>query len=225
MLRAKKLKRSDFPSAADYAYDALKRSIFEGNFAPGHRMREVELAEWLGVSRTPLRDALSRLQADGLLTFQFRSGLVVSSLSEQEVFELYQTREALEGIAARFAAVQANEQDIARLEDCLADEAESEPSEYPRHNRAFHEALYDAAHNKYLTSTLRVLHDSLALLGPTTLLAPGRRMEARSEHTAIVDAIKSGDQLAAETAARVHITSGYKLRRLARSTAPSQKRP
>src|SRR5690606_4762822 len=102
-----KVDRDRFPSAAEYAYACLREGIVEGRLEPGRRIREAELAAWLGISRTPLRYALSRLELDGLLEMLPRIGLVVSSLDEQAVIELYETREALEGVAAGFAAAAA----------------------------------------------------------------------------------------------------------------------
>lgn len=211
--------RNRFASAADYAYACLRQGIVEGRLEPGRRIREAELAGWLGISRTPLRHALSRLELDGLLEILPRAGLVVSSLDEQAVVELYDTREALEGAAAGFAALAATERDIDTLRALLEDGV-NPPSDglaLYQLNRAFHEAIYAAAHNRFLLKSLRALHDSLALLGPTTLTAPGRPEAAHKEHQRIVNAIRARDRAEAETAARAHIRNGFPLRKRMRS--------
>src|SRR5258708_39592346 len=92
--------RTNYGSATDYAYAALRREIMEGRFPPGRRMREIELASWLGVSRTPTRQALSRLGHEGLLGLRPRTGLGVATLEAGAMEELYERRGGLEGIAS-----------------------------------------------------------------------------------------------------------------------------
>ena len=211
--------RERFPSAADYAYAEIREAIVDGRFAPARRMREIELSEWLGISRTPLRQALARLELDGLLENLPRAGLVVSSLDEQAVFELYETREALEGTAAAMAARHATERDLDRLEALLGafEPAGLSSIELFRANRAFHEAIYGSAHNRFLLKSLKSLHDALALLGPTTLTVAGRPEQAREEHGRMVRAIRGRDPVAAETEARTHIRNGFPLRKRLRA--------
>lgn len=210
--------RGDYSSVSDFAYAILRREIMEGRLVPGQRMREQELSEMLQVSRTPTREALSRLQADGLLVLQPRTGLAVAALDDSAVIEIYETREALEGTAALLAARYANPRDIAALRFLLqAEELDAaDPATLPRHNRAFHEALYNAAHNRFLLKSLRALHDAMALLGPTTLSAPGRREQARAEHWRIVDAIERRGGATAEAEMRRHVRNGFPLRQAMR---------
>lgn len=212
--------RDDFVSASDYAYTTIRHEIVDGRFPPGRRMRETQLSEWLGISRTPLRHALSRLEVEGLLAVVPRVGLVVSSLDDQAVFELYETREALEGTAAALAARHASEADIATLQKLIELQVtvQDEPATLYQRNRAFHEAIYAAAHNRFLLKSLQALHDALALLGPTTLSAPGRPEVAQREHARIVTAIVNGDVAAAEAEARAHIRNGFPLRRAMRAS-------
>ncbi len=207
--------RDSHGSAADYAYAALRREIVEGRFPPGRRMREIELSDWLGISRTPTRQALSRLEVEGLLALQPRSGLVVASLDERAMAELYEMRLALEGSGAAFAARHASERDIAHLRELLAAEHDlpHEAGALYQHNLAFHQALYAAAHNRFLVKSLAVLHDAMSLLGTTTLAWPGRPREALAEHTRIVDAIERRDAESAEREARHHIENALRVRK------------
>src|SRR5262247_4831520 len=109
-------------SRADFVYESLRDAISDGRIAAGERVREEEVARNLGVSRTPVREALQRLQQRGLLSFGPTRGLVVAQLSHEQVVELYAMREILEGSAARFAAQHASPGEIAllhRLQDQL----------------------------------------------------------------------------------------------------------
>lgn len=216
----RQVERERFASAGDYAHAAIRRGIIEGQLTPGRRIREIELAGWLGISRTPLRHALSRLESEGLVEILPRAGLVVASLDDEAVAELYETREALEGTAAALAARHATSRDVAFFARALADDdpPPSDAVELYHRNRAFHEAIYAAAHNRFLLKSLQALHDSLALLGPTTLTAPGRPEAAREEHTRIVRAILDRDPQRAEAEARAHIRNGFPIRKILRST-------
>jgi DNA-binding GntR family transcriptional regulator len=208
------MNRRAYASAADFAYAKLRRDIMDGRLAPGDRMREQVISESLDMSRTPVREALSRLQADGLLAMQGRSGLAVAELDDAGVIELYETREALEGTAAHLAALHANPRDIAVLQAALAAEAAiaEDPVQQQRQNRAFHAAILAASHNRFLAKSLLALHDALALLGPTTLSADGRRTKAQQEHRRIFDAIVARDSNRAEAEMRAHVRAGAAIR-------------
>jgi DNA-binding GntR family transcriptional regulator len=201
-------------SRADFVYDSLRDAIWEGRIARGERVREEEIARILGVSRTPVREALQRLQRRGLLVTGPGRGLIVAELSKREVIELYAMREILEGSAARFAAQRAMRPEIDilyRLQRDLAD-APDDALVLVKLNRRFHQAIYDAAHNQYLTQTLDTLHDSMALLHSTTFRAPNRRRESDEEHRRIVSAIERHDADAAEAIAREHIRQAQRTR-------------
>lgn len=201
-------------SRGEIAYARLKEAIQAGELKPGQRIREIEMADRLEMSRTPVREALRRLEADGLLTFAPYRGMVIAELDHQAVMELYQMREVLEGTAAGLAARHASEAEIAVLRDIMASDPGdfADPRQLAQHNRQFHGALYRAAHNRYLLKTLNVLRDAMALLGMTTLSLTGRSDTAREEHAAIVQAVEARDPAAAETAARAHIRSAQRAR-------------
>jgi len=196
------------------AYDSLKELIASGDLLPGSRVREIELAERLGVSRTPIREALRRLEAEGLLTHAPHAGLVVAKLDHQAVIELYAMREVLEGTAARFAARHASEAEVQELRELVASEMEGshEPMHLVRLNQALHGALYRAGHNRYLLRSLHALGNAMMLLGGTTLAIPSRSETAHEEHLAIVSAIEKRDADAAEEAAREHIRNAQRAR-------------
>jgi DNA-binding GntR family transcriptional regulator len=201
-------------SRGEEAYQKMLEGIQSGTLKPGMRLREVELAEWLGSSRTPVREALNRLQTEGLVVQEPRRGMIIAELDHSMVSELYFMRELLEGAAARLAARHASDVEIAMLRD-IADRDKTtgdDPVKLAKNNRLFHETLYRAAHNRYLLKTLSMLRESMALLGQTTLSLPGRSSTAFEEHDALVAAIERHDAAAAEEASRAHIRSAHRAR-------------
>jgi DNA-binding GntR family transcriptional regulator len=201
-------------SRADFVYESLRDAIWDGRIAVGERVREEEIARNLGVSRTPVREALQRLHQRGLLVFGAGRGLTVASLSQHQVLQLYAMREILEGSAARFAAQHATPPEIAvlwRLQKELC-KPDHDTMALVTLNRRLHQAIYEAAHNQYLLQTLSVLHDSLALLHSTTFRAPSRRKESDEEHRQIVKAIEQHNPDRAEEAARQHIRQAQRTR-------------
>ena len=199
-------------SLADRAYDLFREGLRTGSFRPGQRLLETELAEHLGMSRTPVREAIRRLQSEGLIAHLPARGLCVAAYDAAQVDELYVMREALEGTAARLAAQHAGRPEIALLQRMLEQEKDLTGEAAAEHNRRFHRALHQAAHNRYLLRSLSAISDALLLLGPTTLEAPGRAAAARAEHAMIVAAIATRDAVSAEAAARAHIAAAHEAR-------------
>lgn len=201
-------------SRADFVYDSLRNAIWEGRFARSERIREEDIAKSLGVSRTPVREALQRLQQRGLLVVRPGRGFAVAQLSNKQIFDLYAMREILEGSAARFAAQHATESEIAilyQLQKQLSNEGHDLLALVTL-NRRFHQHIYEATHNQYLLEMLEVLNDSMALLQNLTVLMPSRHGRSDIEHLRIVRAIEKGDQDGAEKAARHHIQQARKCR-------------
>lgn len=185
-----------------------------GELLPGQRVMEVGVAGWLNVSRTPVRDALRRLESEGMLRHEPRNGLVVVTLSRQAVMELYVMREVLEGTAARLCARHASDMEVQSLIDLVEREREME-GDYEalaRHNRRFHEAIHRGAHNRYLEKSLCAVNDSMVLLGAPLMLLPRRAQTAAGEHAQVVDAIQRRDPDGAEAAARVHVNAAQRER-------------
>ncbi|USD62463.1 GntR family transcriptional regulator [Vibrio sp. SCSIO 43140] len=201
-------------SRSEVAYQKLLQAIRHGELTPGTRVREIEVAEMLGISRTPVRDAIRRLESDGLLIHLPRQGAVIKQLDQKEVIELYEVREVLEGTAARYAARHASEIELAELEDfndIMLSNAK-DPIKVAEANRLFHQALYRAGNNRYLIDALNSLSNALTLLGGTTLQEGERTQTAYQEHQAIIDAIRQRDGDKAEQAARHHIQQAHRIR-------------
>ncbi len=200
-------------SLADYAYLELKKALNKGRFEPGEYMREEAIAEWLKVSRTPVREALRRLASDNLLVTTNR-GLAVPQLSQDQVFELYAMREVLEGAAAALAAKHASAIEIELMNHILRDEAaaKDDAEKLVAINKELHNCIYRAAKNRYLLRTLESLQNELEQLPGTTFSWPGRPKEALKEHQAIVKAIQNQDAAVAEKTTRMHVSTALHLR-------------
>src|SRR4051812_24136139 len=211
-------------SRGDFVYGSLRDAISDGRIAGGERVREEEVARNLGVSRTPVREALQRLQQRGILILGPGRGLVVAQLSHEQVVELYAMREILEGSAARFAAMDATPAEIATLYQLQEQLRTAEDDMVPvTLNRRFHQAIYEAAHNRYLMQTLESLNDSFALLRSSTFRLPHRTRNSDEERHCIIAAIEKRDPELAEKKAREHILQAQRTRfeSPAASTNPS----
>ncbi|WP_265516887.1 GntR family transcriptional regulator [Nitratireductor luteus] len=192
----------------------LLEDIRSGRLLPGARLREMEIATRLGISRTPVREAIRRLEADGLVSYLPRVGAVVRQLSYPEVMELYEMRWVLEGTAARLAARGASGVEIEELAAINVDmirEGQS-PQELVALNRQFHNTLIAAARNRYLVRSVRTIETTLLILGPTTMEDPSRARAAVEEHQAVVEALRIRDEAAAEAMMRAHIESAQRTR-------------
>jgi DNA-binding GntR family transcriptional regulator len=194
-------------SLSETAYDRLRMAIREGRFQPGDRLGEADVSEWLGVSRTPVREALRRLASEGLLVRGPWNGMRVIKLDQQQVVELYAVREMLEGAAARLAAQNASDAEIQRIRAILEREENEQrnPGLLAEINADLHWAIYRSAHNRYLMEALGDLADILGILRSSNFVVPGSAQAAHEGHIAIVRAIEQRNPAAAESAAREHI--------------------
>lgn len=201
-------------ATGDDVYEALYEALLKGELAPGDRIRETEIAERFGVSRTPAREAMQRLESQGLVVVEPRKGASIRRLDQQAVTELYLLRGVLEGMAAAEAARHASNAETETLAAML-----SEPTPDPtdatalaRRNKTFHHAVHRAAHNRFLLETMGRLSANFALLGRTTLVAEARAEKAEEEHRRIFEAIAAGRPDAAKAAMEAHIHSAHQAR-------------
>jgi len=204
---------SKSPNAHPDAYDLILDAIDTGVYRPGSRLVESELAERFGVSRTPIREALQRLETQSLLTRDGRS-LIVASLDHAQTAELYAVRQELEGLAAKLAAKHAAEEEIEVLRGMVRDDRAllSDPEALARANRRFHHQIHLASHNRYLVQQLDLVYRSMALMARTSLAASGRGEMALQEHSAIVEAIAEGDGDRAAKALKDHLSIAFVVR-------------
>jgi DNA-binding GntR family transcriptional regulator len=196
-------------SYADTVYDLLRRDILRGTIEAGERLREDELSQRYRVSRTPIREALNKLEAEGLIASSAGRGMIVAEFDEDEILEGYAIRGALEGVAARLAAQRATDVDLARLElllDALGNAATgNDMSAIVRVSGEFHAHIWRIAGNRRLLKIMREIEDSIGRLQRLTQLSPGRMEHAMKEHRAMVAAIRRRDPALAEQLARDHM--------------------
>jgi DNA-binding GntR family transcriptional regulator len=188
-------------------------AIDAGTYKPGNRLVESELADRFQVSRTPIREALQRLETQSMLTRDGRS-LIVASLDHNQLAELYEVRAELEGLAAQLAAQHATPEEVRVLYDMIASDRKiiGNPEKLSRANRRFHNQIHLASRNRYLIKQLEMVHRSMALLTSTSLAVDGRGEMALNEHEAIVKAIEQHDGEAANKALKTHLSYAFETR-------------
>lgn len=197
--------------AAEAAYGVIRAGILSGEFARGQRLREEELAERVGVSRTPVREALRRLDAEGLIDFTPNRGARVTAWSERELEDLYEARALLEGFGARLAAarITAEELDeLAQIADKMAALAASDPKpadELTTLNGEFHRAIANASRNSQLDTLVRGLMDVPLIYRTFQRYSPDRMRASQFHHNELVDALRARDGEWAEAVMRAHI--------------------
>jgi DNA-binding GntR family transcriptional regulator len=200
----------------------LRDRIFAGELLPGTFLDEARLAEELRISRTPLREALKVLTAEGLVRHEPRRGCFVNEVTEQDLDEIFPVIALLEGRCAREAAVNATDADLLEL-DALHDKLNRHArakriNDYYTVNFAIHEAIITLANNRWLAQVIGDLRKIVKLSRLQQLHAPGRLEQSLSEHMAVFAALKARDPEGAEAAMRTHLTRQREaLRELARN--------
>jgi len=204
----------------EMAYQQIKENILNSKWSPGTKLVERQLSEEFGVSRTPIREAFNQLEKEGLVEQVPKWGVFVKELNEQEILEMYEVREALEGLATRLSALRATENDIgkmkraiSKMELALGEEAEEEDGKaYDLADNEFHAFLVTASHNKKLIELASMCHMHVEDL-PRELDKKSSRDEHRrllKEHRNILDCIVSGNAVLAEELVLKHIAKARK---------------
>lgn len=203
-------------SSADAIHQALAEAILARSLGPGARLGEERLARLFSVSRTPVREALMRLESEGLATRHRRAGLIVAAITQEQILEIYVIREALDGISARLAAQFHNQADIASLERLNQGMAEAARNhafdEMARLNVAFHQTLARASRNEMLQQFVGEVHRAVRRFRETTFSFGTRAEEAVREHHTLIAAIAEGDAERAESIARAHMHRALEIR-------------
>ena len=211
--------RDDAPlsrsSLADAAYADIRARILDGRIAPGERVTVRPIADRLGLSATPIKAARGRLEREGLIASQLHRGFFVPDLGDEDAAEIYQLREALDGLAAGLAAGAPQAADAAALLARLCDEQETRLAAddidgYRRLDVEFHRALWQASGNSRILRAGEPMLDQMLLGNALSARQPGRGYASLREHRAIVDAIRNADAAAAADLARAHIRSSHR---------------
>ncbi|HZU64474.1 MAG TPA: GntR family transcriptional regulator [Novosphingobium sp.] len=201
---------TDNSSLPETLYQAVREAILDGRFAPGAELRQEVLARQYGVSRVPLREALSRLQADGLIELRPRRGFAVAELDVVEIIELFELRMVVEQHALEVAARMRSEADLREIEALLVQMEEIEahtPGNFPEWldlNRRFHHRLVACAGRERLAATVSNLRDATEPYVRLEAHATGHVEDASSEHRQLYDAVRERNATLAGEVAREH---------------------
>ena len=214
--RAEFLRRAALGSTADAVHGAVVESIESGWLAPGSRLGEEYLAGLFSVSRTPVREALMRLESENLAERDRHRGLVVGHISSTQIVELYVVREVLDGAAARLAATQAQALELNQMEqinramrDAFSGERYGEMADM---NLDLHTLLAQASHNQMLQRFIEQTHRWVRRFATTTFAYPGRSPAALDEHDEMIAAIRAREPEQAEQIARDHMRRAMEIR-------------
>ena len=193
----------------DRIHDRLRSAILSGELSPGTPVIEAELASRLGASRTPVREALRRLEAEGLLEPRGQRGSIVRELKVDEVECIFEIREALESLAARRAARSIREADLEKLAQQVEAMRASidDPDRMERHDTAFHDLIFASANGERLKRMLTDLREELITYRYLSLADPDRRRATIAEHEAILAALRAHDEHAAAQRIGTHIAN------------------
>lgn len=202
-------------TAADRAYAVIRAAILEGRFAPGHPLREEELAESVGVSRTPVREAFRRLDAEGLVELLAHRGARVVSWSDHDLDEIFELRVQLEGHGARLAAQRAEPELIdhlerlaARMEEEVAGRRRDRFARITDINNEFHQTILSASGNHRLSSLLGVIVQRGLVARTFQLYRPEQLERSCRQHRELIEALRLRDPDWAEAAMRAHLYAG-----------------
>lgn len=209
----------------DLAARVLREAILSGEIPSGSRLRQVQLAGKLGISRTPLREALMKLEQEGLIELLPGGGLRAALLNLDEAVGLYDIREVLDGLAARLAAQRITEpgtreleRHLARMEECLD---RQDAHRWFVSHVAFHDAIFRASGNGRLQALSSVVRLSIQRFHPVLLTTPNRLADAYREHREIFEVIRLHDPVTSERLARAHIASAKEIVLKVISQAPA----
>ena len=185
--------------------DAVRRGILQ----PGERLMEIQLAEDLGVSRTPVREAIRKLEMEGYVIMMPRRGTYVADLSIRDINEVFEIRTSLESLASGLAAECINEDELEKLQRLLVEIGayikSGDMESIVRTDTEFHDLLYQASRNTRLVGIISNLREQLTRFRTTSMSFPGRLKATLEEHRKIVEAIAQGDEKAARKAAEHHM--------------------
>ena len=196
----------------DVVFETLRDAIITQVLKPGERLMEIQLADEMGVSRTPVREAIRKLELEGLVVMVPRKGAYVAGVSMKDIHEVYEVRAALEMLAVSLAAERITDEELDALERQVLreSEAEAELDEHALDNiiyidSTFHDIIYQAAHNQRLVQFVNILQEQLQRFRAASLSRPGRSKTALDEHKQIVEALAERNGELAAKLAKEHI--------------------
>ena len=199
---------------AELVYDQILAGLQSGEIAPDERLHQERLAELLSVSRTPVREALLRLEQEGLLASTANGGFEIRKISEEDVRDIYQSRQAIEGFCAGYLAQAVNPIMLQKLRETISEQeratAETSQAHYEA-NRTIHRAFVEATGNRYLLESFDALWNRSLSLHIFQTLSQSLLVASRKGHMALCDEIETGSFERAQTAMHDHIAEGCSL--------------
>lgn len=205
------IKLDNYKPLRELVFEALREAIINARLKPGERLMEIQLADELGVSRTPVREAIRKLELEGFVVMIPRKGAYVADISLKEIADVFEIRSALEGLAAELAAERATEDEIEQMERFLvelADMIERKALDgIVETDTRFHEALYASSRNERLSQILNLLREQIQRFRTRTMTHPARMRVALEEHRGMVEALAARDGELARRLAQEHIQS------------------
>ena len=205
------IKLDGYKPLRDVVFETLRDAIITQVLKPGERLMEIQLADEMGVSRTPVREAIRKLELEGLVVMVPRKGAYVAGVSMKDIHEVYEVRSALEMLAVTLAAERITEEELDALERQVLRESEEEKADdgdldsIIYIDSSFHDIIYQAAHNQRLVQFINILQEQLQRFRAASLSKPGRSKTALEEHKKIVEALSERNGDLASKLARDHI--------------------
>ncbi len=205
------IKLDGYKPLRDVVFETLRDAIITQVLKPGERLMEIQLADEMGVSRTPVREAIRKLELEGLVVMVPRKGAYVAGVSMKDIHEVYEVRSALEMLAVTLAAERITEEELDALERQVLRESEEEGKKDGSLDNiiyidsSFHDIIYQAAHNQRLVQFVNILQEQLQRFRAASLARPGRSKTALDEHKKIVEALSERNGELAAKLAREHI--------------------
>ncbi|WP_341878201.1 GntR family transcriptional regulator [Defluviitalea saccharophila] len=200
---------SDKSSLRGLVFHRIREDILEGKYEAGEPLTEVAISQHLGVSRTPVREALKQLELEGLVTSIPNKGTVVSGVSKQDIIDIYEIRSLIEGLAARWAASKITDEQLKELEEIIELTEFYTGKNNMEHlhelDSRFHEVIYEASNSKPLKHILSDFHHYAQKVRMQSIATPGRAQKSTEEHKAILEAIKNRNPEEAERLTNLHV--------------------
>ncbi|HHY40443.1 MAG TPA: GntR family transcriptional regulator [Syntrophaceticus sp.] len=205
------VKLDSYKPLREVVFETLREAIITGVLRPGERLMESQLAEELGVSRTPVREAIRKLELEGFVVMVPRKGAYVAGISLKDIADVFEVRAALESLATELAAERITEDELEELERILVKMSEiiekGEIEQLVECDKKFHDTLYRASRNRRLMQILSNLQDEVQRFRSVSLAYPGRMRTALEEHRKVVEALAERDLVQAKVLAWEHIES------------------
>lgn len=203
------VKLDSYKPLREIVFESLREAIISGVLEPGERLMEIQLADEMGVSRTPVREAIRKLELEGFVVMIPRKGAYVAGVTDKDVADVFEIRAALEGLAAGLAAERITDEEIEQMERMILYRTGEEVNfdKIVEADTDFHALVYKASRNERLIQILANLREQIQRFRATSLAYPGRLKDAVEEHQGIIEALANHNVEEAQNLAMVHIVT------------------